>query len=225
MRSKGVTDRVPLAIIAAECSIGDSTDYEGEEAQARGLSIRYCTVREREDGGLGLAGDNERVVYRVRFTMAGALTCYSGMLLVLAISAFGSRARLELWQSILEVSAGAVLIIPAFRLALASVRVRTGGITVVNPFRTYHIAWDQIDRFEIGAYKSAIFEFCLNHLADGKVIPACGLGTVPNQPRRRASVEARQGCDALNERLAMERPGVALSPPAEAPPRTALQRI
>jgi hypothetical protein len=89
-----------------------------------------------------------------------------------------------------------------FRLAKAGVYADDRGIRVLNPFRTVHLAWDDIERFTARAHKG-FPALGFAELADGGEVELWGIqARSPSEPSKKV---ARELVAELNERLAQER--------------------
>jgi hypothetical protein len=141
---------------------------------------------------------NKQRTYRTRSqSVAASVTGLIGV--AIGIGMILEARYAEVWITGMVI----VVLIAAYSARVASARISTSsnGIHVVNVFSSSRLAWDQIDKFDIG--RSGIIPLvCRIHLRDGTTIHAFGIQERTNFPNGSAQGMANALNQELHARLA-----------------------
>lgn len=114
------------------------------------------------------------------------------LLNAIAIAGGGEEAALL----ISRIGFSIVFTIVGLRAGFSSLTATEDGIRVVNPFSTFSLRWNEIERFAIGRWK-LLPTSCLIYLRDGRKMYAAGI-----QEARIGDYSAAYMVDDLNAELA-----------------------
>ena len=109
----------------------------------------------------------------------------------------GSGSTVGLSLGVLVILVG---MIPMVRGVFASLEIHGDSLTVRGPLRTTRLSLSEVEGFSLGRYK-ILGCVCLVHRKGGSNIPVFAIQGITNQPRRRASVQARETVAELNARF------------------------
>jgi hypothetical protein len=87
------------------------------------------------------------------------------------------------------------------RASFAFVLITTEGVKVRNPTQTYFVAWNDIAKIEIGR-AGLLGCVCVIRKTDGSKKSAFGIQGITGQPRRTASIKAREMIAQLEQHRA-----------------------
>ena len=124
------------------------------------------------------------------------------------VVALGISRIIADWNEPYVATVDAAVLLPCawfffFRFARAGVYVTPSGVRVLNPHRTVHLAWHEIERFSIGA-KGLLPRVGIAELTNGRSVGLYGV-SAPNPTFRPGDRKAENIITDLNKRLERSR--------------------
>ncbi len=161
------------------------------------------------------ADPQSRRVYYSKARAAGYLLGAAFVVFVAVVAAMGGKGT---GNQVGAIVVGCVVVALFLRWAACAVIADGDGVTVRNPLRTYHIAYDQIADIHNAAYTAAPMVsgtggIVAIQLKDGRTVRASALITYIASPRRRTRRYADTVINDLLGRTQQATPGI-LDPPA-----------
>ena len=134
------------------------------------------------------------------YTAIGGGIFFDFIAIAQIVRTIGRSGSVQMYVILFYVALLVGLTIVASKMALATVIASPNGVHVVNTFSSFDLAWEQIDRFDLGRYGKVMSEVCRIHTRDGRVLPAIAV-----QENHIGGGSAVRMVEELNKELAEQR--------------------